>query len=379
MATKADFYTTLGVPKDASADDLKKAYRKMAMKYHPDRNPGDKDAEAKFKEVNEAYDILKDDQKRGAYDRFGHQAFEQGGGGFGGGGSPLRRGRSGRHLRPDVRRHHRAPRRPPALRRRPASSDRDRPRRGLRRHETSNPRAVAREVRRLQRHRLRNQGRQPQRVPHLRRRRQGPRPAGLSSSWNAPAPPAAAPGRVIKNPCRVCQGAGTVQRERTLQVAVPPGVEEGTRIRLTGEGEAGPQGTPAGDLFVHIAIKPHEIFQRDGANIYWPRSPAHDPGGAGWRGGGAGDRRHAGQGQDPRRHPDRGPVPAARQGFLRPAQRRPAATCTSRSPSRPPRHLTKRQRDILEEFEAEAKGHDKGSPEADGFFAKVAKFFEGGA
>ena len=102
---KQDYYATLGVAQEASADDLKRAYRKLAMQYHPDRNPGDKQAEAKFKEVNEAYDILKDDQKRAAYDRFGHAAFEQGGGGGRVGGFDFGRRRPRRHIRPDVRRH----------------------------------------------------------------------------------------------------------------------------------------------------------------------------------------------------------------------------------------------------------------------------------
>ena len=109
---KQDYYATLGVARDASADDLKKAYRKLAMQYHPDRNPGDKEAEAQFKEVSEAYDVLKDDQKRAAYDRFGHAAFEQGGGGSRRLRFRRRRRRPRRHLRPDVRRlHGRPPRR----------------------------------------------------------------------------------------------------------------------------------------------------------------------------------------------------------------------------------------------------------------------------
>ncbi len=162
---KQDFYATLGVAREAGAEDLKKAYRKLAMQYHPDRNPGDKQAEAKFKEINEAYDILKDDQKRAAYDRYGHAAFEQGGpGGFSagfdfsaGGGlgdifdqmfGEFMGGRRG-GARPDARRQ----RHPPG--------GRDRADRGLRRHQGEPARADARGVRRLQRHRLRGQGRAP--------------------------------------------------------------------------------------------------------------------------------------------------------------------------------------------------------------------------
>ena len=185
-------------------------------------------------------------------------------------------------------------------------------------------------------------------------------------------------GRVVKNPCRVCQGAGTVQRERTLSVAVPAGVEDGTRIRLAGEGEAGPQGTPAGDLYVNIGVRPHEIFQRDGANIYCrvplPMSqaalggdvevPAID-------GSRAKVKIPPGT-QTGEQFRLRGKGFSMLQSVARGDMYIQVAVET-------PRHLSKRQRELLEEFEAEAKGHAKGSPEAEGFFAKVAKFFEGGA
>ena len=259
-----------GSRKDAGADDLKKAYRKLAMQYHPDRNPHDKKAEARFKEVSEAYDVLKDDQKRAAYDRFGHAAFENGGGGPGGfsggfdfsGGGGLRR-----HLRPDVRRLHRPAGRPgrapvPICARASRSSS-PKPSRA--------PRSI----------------RVPTRVTCEACNGTG------SEDKNQPAetcgtckgagkvraqqgfflvertcPTCGGTGRVIRNPCRICHGAGTVQRERTLQVAIPAGVEDGTRIRLAGEGESGGQGVPNGDLYVHVSIRPHPIFQRDGANIF---------------------------------------------------------------------------------------------------------------
>ena len=375
MATKPDFYTTLGVAKDASADDLKKAYRKMAMAYHPDRNPGDKQAEAKFKEVNEAYDILKDDQKRGAYDRFGHQAFEQGGGPSGspfGDGAGLgdifdqmfgdltgRRGgrqRSGADLQTQI--------------------------------EVTLAEAFAGTKRQL---------RVPTRVACDACNGTGSEAKDTSRNTcptcggngkvraqqgfflvERTCPTCGGAGRVIKNPCRVCHGAGTVQRERTLQVTVPAGVEEGTRIRLSGEGEAGPTGTPAGDLFVHIAITPHEIFQRDGANIYC-RVPLP-----------MGQAALGGDVEVPAIDGSRAKVkiPAGTQtgdqfrlrgkGFsmLRSAAR---GDMYIQVAVETPRHLTKRQRELLEEFENEAKDHAAGSPEAVGFFAKMAKFFEGGA
>ncbi len=382
MATKQDFYTTLGVPKDASADDLKKAFRKLAMQHHPDRNPGDKQAEAKFKELNEAYDVLKDDQKRAAYDRFGHQAFEQGGFGnagggaaggfpFGGDGAGLgdifdqmfgdmtgRRGgraRGGADLQTQI--------------------------------EIDLAEAFSGAKRDL---------RVPTRVSCDAC--DGTGSADKSAGRNTcgtcngagkvraqqgfflverSCPTCGGTGRVVKNPCRVCQGAGTVQRERTLQVTIPAGVEDGTRIRLAGEGEAGPSGAPAGDLYVHIGVRPHEIFQRDGANIYCrvplPMTQAalggdvEVPAIDGTRakvkipsGTQTGDQfRLRGKGFSVLRSAVRGDM------YIQVAVETP-------------RHLSRRQRELLEEFESEAKGHAKGNPETEGFFAKVAKFFDGG-
>ena len=380
MATKNDYYTTLGCPKEASADDLKKAYRKLAMQYHPDRNPGDKQAEAKFKELNSAYDVLKDDQKRAAYDRFGHAAFEQasaGGGGFGGGfpfgeGGGLgdifdqmfgdvtgRRGggrRAGQDLQTqieiDLADAYTGAKRDLRLPTRVAcdacdgtgSADKTASR------NTCTTCNGAGKVRAQQGFFL----------------------------VERTCPTCGGTGRVVKNPCRVCGGAGTVQRERTLSVAIPAGVEDGTRIRLTGEGEAGPQGASPGDLYVHIGIRPHEIFQRDGANIYC-RVPLPMTQAA-----------LGGEVEVPAIDGSRARVkiPAGTQtgdqfrlrskGFsvLRSAVR---GDMYIQVAVETPRHLSRRQRELLEEFDTEAKDHAKGSPEAEGFFAKVAKFFEGGA
>ena len=157
VAAKQDYYATLGVPRDANAEDMKRAYRKLAMQYHPDRNPNDKGAEAKFKELNEAYDVLKDDQKRGAYDRFGHAAFEQGGGngagGFGAGFAGFQdAGGLGDIFDQMFGDMTGRPRRRAAGRRGPADADRDRPGRGVHRHQGAASCAHAREVRRLCRH-----------------------------------------------------------------------------------------------------------------------------------------------------------------------------------------------------------------------------------
>ena len=221
---KQDYYATLGVARDAGAEDLKKAYRKLAMQLHPDRNPGDKQAEARFKELNEAYDVLKDDQKRAAYDRFGHAAFEQGGPGagahgfdFGGAGGlgDIFDQMFGEFMGGAAR-----PRPRPAAGQRYPRQRRDRTRRGVRRHQG----AVARA------HPGRLRGLQP--APARRARTAAARPArpaaaparcarSRASSWSsAPARPAAATGRVIRNPCRICRGTGTVQRERSLSVQV---------------------------------------------------------------------------------------------------------------------------------------------------------------
>ena len=375
MATKQDYYTILGCPKEATADDLKKSYRKLAMQYHPDRNPGDKQAEAKFKELNSAYDVLKDDQKRAAYDRFGHAAFEQAASGGGGGGFPFgdgaglgdifdqmfgditgRRGgraRAGQDLQTQV--------------------------------EIDLAEAFAGTKRSL---------RLPTRVAcdacdgtgsadkSSANRNACPTCGGAGKVRaqqgfflvERACPTCGGTGRVVKNPCKVCAGAGTVQRERTLSVAIPAGVEDGTRIRLAGEGEAGPAGAPPGDLYVHIGIRPHEIFQRDGANIYC-RVPLPMTQAA-----------LGGDVEVPAIDGSRAKVkiPAGTQtgdqfrlrskGFsvLRSAVR---GDMYIQVAVETPRHLSRRQRELLEEFDTEAKDHAKGSPEAEGFFAKVAKFF----
>lgn len=372
---KADYYTTLGTARDASADDLKKAYLKLAKQYHPDRNPGDATAEAKFKEVGEAYDVLKDEQKRAAYDRFGHAAFENGGGhqaggfDFGGGGlgdifdqmfgqmGGRNRGpRGGNDIRAAV--------------------------------EIDLADAFAG---------TKVQLRVPTRVSCEACAGTGSETKDRAAVETCPTCNGAGKvrmqqgfflvertcvtcsgrGQTIKNPCRICQGAGTIQRERTLSVQVPAGVEDGTRIRLTGEGEAGGPGAPPGDLYVHVGIRPHDIFQRDGANVFC-RVPLRMTQAA-----------LGGEVEVPAIDGSKARVkiPAGTQtgeqfrlrgkGFsvLRSAAR---GDMYIQVAVETPQSLTKRQRELLEEFESEAKGHGKGSPESEGFFAKVKDFFEGG-
>jgi molecular chaperone DnaJ len=183
-------------------------------------------------------------------------------------------------------------------------------------------------------------------------------------------------GRTVRNPCRVCSGAGTVPREKTLAVQIPAGVEDGTRIRLSGEGEAGGRGAPAGDLYVHIGIRPHSIFQRDGANIFC-RVPLRMTQAA-----------LGGEIEVPTIDGSAAKVkiPAGTQtgeqfrlrskGFsvLRSAQR---GDMYIQVAVETPQALTRRQRELLEEFESEGKSHATSSPEHEGFFAKVKEFFEG--
>jgi molecular chaperone DnaJ len=377
---KQDYYTTLGVERGASAEDLKKAYRKLAMQHHPDRNPGDKQAEAKFKDVSEAYDVLKDEQKRAAYDRYGHAAFEQNGGpggfsaGFdfsGGGGL----GDIFDQMFGDV------------MGRRGGGG----------RTRTGSDIRMAAEIDLIEAFAgTKVNLRVPTRVACEACNGSGSEDKGTSSTTcttcngagkvraqqgffliERTCPTCGGQGKVIRNPCRVCRGAGTVQRERSLQVAIPAGVEDGTRIRLAGEGEAGGQGTQNGDLYVHVAIRPHEFFQRDGANILM-RMPLRMTQAA-----------LGGDVEVPAIDGSKAKVkiPAGTQtgeqfrlrgkGFsvLRSAAR---GDMYIQVAVETPQHLSHRQRELLEQFEAEAEKHAKGSPESEGFFAKVKEFFEGG-
>ncbi len=266
---KADFYQTLGVSKTVTEAELKVAFRKAAMQFHPDRNPGDKTAEVKFKEVNEAYQCLSDAQKRAAYDRFGHAAFENGGAGAGMGegfgssmadifddlfGDMMGRqraggGRSGRERGSDLR-YNLDITLEDAFRVKTAS--------------VTIPTSIACEA-------CSGSGAKPGSKPrqcatcggHGRVRAQ----QGFFAIERT-CPACQGRGEVIDNPCSACAGAGRVTRDRALSVNIPPGVEDGTRIRLANEGEAGLRGGPSGDLYIFLSVKPHQFFQRDGADLY---------------------------------------------------------------------------------------------------------------
>lgn len=264
---KRDYYEILGVSKDVSAADLKKAYRRVAMKYHPDRNPDDKTAEDKFKEASEAYEVLSDTQKRAAYDQFGHAGVDPssgmggGAGGFGnfsdifgdvfgdifGGGRG--RGRGGATRGSDLRYNldltlEDAVRGTTVQIRVPALTtcdvcDGSGAKKGTS-AKTCTTCAGMGQVRMTQ---------------------------GFFSVQQT-CPTCRGRGTVIADPCGACQGQGRKEETKTLSVKVPPGVDTGDRIRLSGEGEAGLEGGPPGDLFVQVNVLPHEIFQRDGTDLY---------------------------------------------------------------------------------------------------------------
>ena len=264
--SKRDYYEVLGVTRTVTEVELKTSFRKLAMKWHPDRNPGDRQAEVTFKEINEAYQVLSDGQKRAAYDRFGHQAFENGGGAggnadfsdfmsdifdsfFGDARRGGARGANGRERGADLRYNLEI---------------------GLEEAFTGKnesirvPTSVSCES-------CSGTGAKPG-----SKSRQCPTCGGHGRvranqgffSVERTCPTCSGRGEVIDDPCKNCQGAGRVTRERTLSVNIPAGVEDGTRIRLAGEGEAGLRGGPPGDLYIFLSIKPHAIFQRDGADLF---------------------------------------------------------------------------------------------------------------
>ncbi|MDP6832031.1 MAG: molecular chaperone DnaJ [Alphaproteobacteria bacterium] len=261
-----DFYELLGVDRQASQNDLKKAYRKLAMKYHPDRNQGDAEAEAKFKEVSEAYDILSDEEKRDAYDRFGHAAFQGGGGGGfeGGFGSSFadvfddlfgefmgggRQQRGGNNRGADLRYN--------------MDITLEEAFNGKTSKITIPTTSVC--------DGCEGTGAEAGSQPSTCATCQGHGKVRAQSGFftiERTCPNCGGVGRVISNPCKSCSGAGRVEKDKTLSVNIPKGVEDGTRIRLSGEGEAGLRGGPPGDLYIFLSLQPHEVFQRDGAHIY---------------------------------------------------------------------------------------------------------------
>ncbi|MFO1127601.1 MAG: molecular chaperone DnaJ [Rhodospirillales bacterium] len=369
---KEDYYKILGVGRDASKDDLKKAYRKLAMQHHPDRNPGDRDAERHFKEVNEAYEVLRDDQKRAAYDRFGHAAFEHGGPegfgqGFGTGFADIfeemfgefmgggRRGARANTRGSDLRYNleitleqaftgHKPTIRVPA-----AVSC-----------ETCGGSGAASGTGVETCTTCRGAGRVRSQSGFFTVERTCPACAGS--------------GQMVRNPCRTCSGSGRVQRERDLQLTVPAGIEDGTRIRLAGEGEAGLRSSPPGDLYVFVTVAPHPLFKRDGADLHC-RVPV--PMTTAALGGTIevptirGERARVG-------------VPAGTQSgetFRLRGKGMSVLRSTAKGDMyvevivETPVHLTEKQKQLLAEFAASGNGQEH-SPESHGFFARVKEFWD---
>jgi len=370
---KQDYYEMLGVARGASADELKKAYRKLAMQYHPDRNPGDKEAEHRFKEVSEAYDVLKDEQKRAAYDRFGHAAFENGGGrgggqgdfGFASGFADIfdemfgdfmggRRGQAqarGSDLRYNLE-----------ISLEEAFKGAQRQIRVPTSISCEHCSGSGSEA-----------GSRPIACPTCKGMGKVRAQQGFFTIERA-CPSCGGAGRVIENPCGVCNGQGRVRREKNLQVTIPPGVEDGTRIRLAGEGEAGMRGNAAGDLYIFLTVTPHGLFQRDGANLNC-RVPIPMTTAA-----------LGGQIEVPTIDGSRARVtiPAGTQSGHQFRLRGKGMTVL-RSPAHgdmyieavveTPVNLSKRQLELLKEFEQEG-SNGKTSPESEGFFARVKEFWE---
>jgi molecular chaperone DnaJ len=376
MSTKRCYYETLEVTKGCDGNVLKSAYRKMAMKFHPDRNPGDATAEIRFKEINEAYDVLKDDQKRAAYDRFGHAAFENGMGGaragnpFGDmaggfadvfedifgqmmGGGRAKRSNRGQDLRYNLE-----------ITLEEAFTGRS--------AEIKVPTQVACEP-------CQGSGAEPGSTPETCPHCGGHGRVRATQGFFTVERTCSAcrgTGKIIRNPCKACRGAGLVQKERTLNVDIPPGVEEGTRIRLSGEGAAGANGGPNGDLYIFLSLKEHALFQRDGHDLHC-RAPVSFVMAAL---GGAIEVPTVDGGRAKVAIPE-GTQPG-RQFRLR-GKGMPVLRSSQRGDLyveiavETPVKLSRRQKELLREFEGESKSGCQ--PEAEGFMARLREFWSGEA
>ena len=380
---KVDYYETLGVVRTADDKVIKTAYRKLAMQYHPDRNPNDTEAERKFLELGEAYDVLKDPQKRAAYDRFGHSAFENGGGGGGAGGGFNGFGGGGfgaggfadifEDIFGDVMGGGRNRR----------SGGRERGADLRYNMEVTLEEAYAGKTAQIS-------------VPSSMSceectgtgAKKGTQPVTCTTCGGAGRVRVAqgffsvertchtcnGRGQMIKDPCPKCDGAGRISQERNLSVNIPAGIEDGTRIRLTGEGEAGTRGGPSGDLYIFLSIKPHEFFQRDGSDLYCkvPISMATAALGGQFEVAtldGTQTRVKVPEGtQNGKQFRLKGKgMPVLRQQMTGDLYIQIAIET--------PQNLSKRQRELLEEFEKISSTEN--SPQSTGFFSRMKDFFEG--
>src|SRR6266404_4831846 len=344
---KRCYYETLEVDRNADESKLKAAFRKLAMKWHPDKNPGDATSELRFKEINEAYEVLKDGDKRAAYDRFGHAAFEQGLGGGGGHGFGAGFASSFSDIFEDLF---------------GMAGQRGGGERGadLRYNmEITLEEAFLGKTAKIE-------------IPVSvtcescsgTGAKAGTKPKTCSLCGGAgrvrqaqgfftlerTCPGCQGRGQMIEDPCRSCSGSGRVTRERTLSVNIPQGVEDGTRIRLAGEGEAGVRGGPPGDLYIFLSLATHQFFQRDGADLHCrvPISMVTAALGGEFE------------------------VPTIEKGMTV-LRSRQTGDMYVQVVVETPQNLTKKQQELLAEFEKLSSGATQ--PEAAGFFTKVKDFF----
>ena len=264
MTTTVDYYELLECDRSADAGTLKAAYRKLAMKYHPDKNAGCKDSEGKFKAVSEAYDVLKDPQKRAAYDRFGHAAFQNGGGGGGaqdfGGFSDIFESVFGEFMGGQGR--GRGPARGADLRY-DMEITLEEAYHGKSTQITIDVSALCDPCH--------GSGAKPGTQASTCRQCNGHGKVRAQQGFfvvERACPVCQGSGQVIADPCGHCRGEGRVEKTKTLDVTIPPGVDEGTRVRMNGEGEAGPRGAAAGDLYIFLHVKRHALFERDGTTLF---------------------------------------------------------------------------------------------------------------
>jgi molecular chaperone DnaJ len=377
---KRDYYDVLGVPKGSDEAALKAAYRKLAMQFHPDRNPGNADAEHQFKEINEAYDTLKDGQKRAAYDRFGHAAFEQGGMGRAGAGAAgfgpefassmsdifedifgdfvgggRRQAGSQSRLRGSDLRYNLE----------------------IELEEAFLGRTVEIDVPTLVTcHTCDGSGAKPGTGMSTCKHCNGHGKVRAAQGFftiERTCPVCQGRGQMMDNPCTDCGGQGRKQENRKLSVDIPKGIEDGTRIRLANEGEAGLRGGPPGDLYIFVSVKPHDLFHRDGADLYARVPIAMTTAALG------------GEFEVPT-------LDGARAKVKVSAGTQPGQRVRLKSKGMPvlrskdlgdlyvqldietPQNLTRRQRELLEEFHKETTKDT--SPTSDGFFAKLKSMFE---
>lgn len=372
--SKKDYYEVLGLQKGASEQDIKRAYKRLAAKHHPDKNQGSKDAEEKFKEIKEAYEVLGNAEKRSMYDQYGHDAFEQGGpgaGGFGGGGgfggfedifSEMfgggfggGRGRS-RVVRGDDLQYNLEITLEEAVK----GVKKDIRIQTLSECDACHGSGAEKDSK-------------VETCPSCHGSGRIRRQQGFFVS-EAVCPTCHGNGKKIEKPCKSCHGEGRVHKPKNLSVTIPAGVDTGNQLRLSGEGAAGEHGAPAGDLYVVIHVKPHDIFERDGANLYCEvpisftmaalggeievptlegrvklKVPKETQTGKLFRVRGKG-------------------VPSPRGGY--------SGDLICKVVIETPVSLTSEQKELLEQFEASLEGKKKHRPKHDGFFDGVKRFFD---